>query len=64
MEPFSIFLAFTAAAAAVQVGAAAVLGSDDRPKPRLRVRTCWACCGTCRYQDQVCRVCRGTGLYQ
>lgn len=41
---------------------AAIIGSDDRPRPRRRSVTCWACCGTARYQSQICRVCRGSGV--
>lgn len=62
MEPLSAFLIFSAITTAVQVGTAVWAGSDDRPKPRLRVRKCWVCCGTARYQGQTCPECRGSGL--
>lgn len=41
---------------------AAIIGADDRPKPRRRSRTCWACCGTCRYRGSPCRECGGLGV--
>lgn len=62
MEPLSLFLAFTVASAAIQAGVTAALDFDDRPKPKPRVRVCWACCGTCRYGNDLCRECGGLGV--
>lgn len=62
MEPLSLFLAFTVASAAIQAGVTVALGSGDRPRPKPRVRACWACCGTCRYGNGLCRECGGLGV--
>ena len=45
MELLRLFLAFTVASALIQEGVTSTLDFDDRPKPKPRVRVCWACCG-------------------